>query len=101
MVHSSGLWLAGVGGKGLGLAWAGHWVFSTLDATYLLTGLQELINGHHPILIPVHFLQPKPCPQCFCVSPEIAPAPSLCAWQQVGSFRSTCSLCTLPCFPVT
>lgn len=25
-------------------------------ATYLLTGLQELLNGHHPVLVPVHFL---------------------------------------------
>lgn len=55
-MHSSGLWLAGVGGKGLGLAGAGHWVFSTFDATYLLAGLQELINSHHSVLIPVHFL---------------------------------------------
>lgn len=35
-------------------------MFSTPDATYLLAGLQELVHGHHPILIPVHFLQAMP-----------------------------------------
>lgn len=44
------------GREGLGPAGAGPWVSLTPDATYLLTGLQELINGHHPVLIPVHFL---------------------------------------------
>lgn len=41
--------------RGLGTG-RGPWVSSTPNATYLLTGLQEFINGHHPILIPVHFL---------------------------------------------
>ena len=48
-----GVWRSG-GARGL--AGAGPWVSLAPDATYLLTGLQELINGHHPILIPVHFL---------------------------------------------
>lgn len=37
-------------------------MLSTPEDTYLLTGLQKLINGHYPVLIPVHFLQPKPHP---------------------------------------
>lgn len=48
-----GVWRSG---GAQGLAGAGPWVSSAPEATYLLTGLQELINGHHAILIPVHFL---------------------------------------------
>lgn len=52
-------------------------MFSTPKDTYLLTGLQELINGHYPVLIPVHFLQPKPHPRSVCVSPGTVPVPGL------------------------